>query len=480
MNTSVLKKFNAETTGFFRFAKLNGKYLITNDCGGYKFLTEKELELFIKGKLPKSGKTYQSLEHGGFVRNCLDFDSMISSWRERHSYLWRGPTLHIIVVTLRCDHRCVYCHASSRREGDKGFDMTLQTARRVVDTIFESPNNNISIEFQGGEPLLNWPCVKEIVDYSLAKAKKSGKKLRINLVTNLTRMTKEKFNFLTQRGVSFCTSLDGPQDIHNKNRVWTGGNSYKNTVKWFKEIYKKTKGKPSNIDALLTVVKGSLGNHKKIIDEYVSMGARGIFLRFLNPLGMAKDVWESVGYTPAQFLNFYEKSLDYIVGLNSEKKVFMENMALVFLIKILTDVDPGFVDNRSPCGGGLGQIAYNYDGKAFTCDEARMLYEMGDSSFCIGDVKKAGYKDIINHTAERCLASASCLETQSACDACVYKPYCGVCPVLNYATENDLFCHGPGNVRCIMYKGILDIIFKRMEKPKYKKVFERWVNLRVN
>jgi len=478
MNSSVLKKFSADTVGFFRFRKLGGDYLITNDVGNYEFLSERELELFATGALGKKTALHKSLQKKGFVRNYTDFDALIAKWRKRNSFLAMGTGLHIVVVTLRCDHKCVYCQTSSRPPQDKRYDMTLATAKRVVDVIFQSPNKSLSVEFQGGEPLLNWPVVKFISEYVSRKEKKTGKKVSLNLVSNLNSLDGKKLKFLLSQKVNICTSVDGPAALHNLNRVLAGGDSHAAATKWFSSVQKKTAGKIQQADALLTVTRASLCRHKEIVDEYLRLGARGIFLRPLTPLGMARETWDKIGYTPEEFLDFYAKALDYILKINEGGKLFLEQNADIFIAKILTDSDPNFMDLRSPCGAAIGQLAYNYDGKIFACDEARMLHEMGDSSFLLGDAAKDSYESITSRPAVKCLVTASCLDAQASCSDCAYKPYCGTCPVLNYVSDKDLFGHMPQNARCRILKGELDIIFKRLRVPRLRKIFQKWAALK--
>ena len=76
--------------------------------------------------------------------------------RTRFCRLASFTTLHIFVVSLRCEHSCPYCQVS-RQSADKGqFDMSEETARRALEATFRSPSPKIKIEFQGGEPLLNF------------------------------------------------------------------------------------------------------------------------------------------------------------------------------------------------------------------------------------------------------------------------------------------------------------------------------------
>ena len=140
------------------------------------------------------------------------------------------------------------------------------------------------------------------------------------------------------------------------------------------------------------------------------------------------------------YLEFYTTAVDYMLDLNRQGIQVLERYAGIFLTKILTDTDPNFLDIRSPCGAGIGQLAYNYDGTIFTCDEGRMLAASGDAAFQIGTLPSARYRDLMKHETVRALALASNLDTQPDCVNCVYRPYCGICPVYNYATQGSI--HG--------------------------------------
>ncbi|MCX5796726.1 MAG: 4Fe-4S cluster-binding domain-containing protein [Elusimicrobia bacterium] len=301
-STPVLdpERFDPVQAGFFRFRRLGKRFLVTNDFGRYCFLGVEDFQKFIAGKLDQSGPLYARLARDGFIRDRMDFDAQVEGWRSRNSFLWQGPSLHVVVVTLRCNHRCLYCQSNAVAMGGRETDMDRKTAEKVVDRIFESTSQAITIEFQGGEPLVNWPVVKFIVEYARKKNRKAGKNLWINLVSNLSLMDDAKFKFLFDNQVNFCTSLDGPADLHDKNRVFAGGSSHAQAVRWFKKIYQKTLRKMFRIEALLTVTKFSLGRHKDIVDQYVGLGCRGVFLRNLSPLGMAREVWDQIGYTAAR------------------------------------------------------------------------------------------------------------------------------------------------------------------------------------
>lgn len=104
------------------------------------------------------------------------------------------------------------------------------------------------------------------------------------------------------------------------------------------------------MNALMTVTKENLPHYKKLIDSYVDLGLSGIFLRWLNPYGFAAADLKSLAYDADEWLEFYKNSLDYIIELNKKGVDFREQITTVYLMKMLNDRDPGFMDIRSPSG----------------------------------------------------------------------------------------------------------------------------------
>lgn len=476
-----LKEIDKQKVGFFRFKQLNGQYLITNDIGDYSFLTPQEFDLFLSGRIEQACvDKYSELQSKGFIRNRLDFDGLAQRFAKKNMFLDQGPSLHIVVVTLKCDHRCIYCQVGSQPLSAKGLDMNIPTAQKVVDIIFESLSQNIMLEFQGGEPLVNWDATKFIIGYAQKKNKIINKKLLISLVSNLSFMNQKRLKFLINNNVSICTSLDGVKHLHNKNRPTMNKkqNSYRNTIKWIKAIQKEAKKNrryQPRLNALITITKDSLRYPKGIIDEYLDLGLDGIHLRPVNSFGIKRNIWQKINFSEEDFLEFYKKVLDYVIKLNIEGKKFYERTALIFLTKMLTGKDPNFLDIRSPCGAGIGQLAYNYNGDIYTCDEGRMLSRLGDESFRVGNVEDNTYQEIMNNPILKTMCVASCLDNLAECNQCVYKPYCGICPVYNYVEKGDVFNQQPNNRTCTIHKTILDYLFERLKEERCRKIFGDWI-----
>lgn len=474
------KYHNLKNLAFFRFKKLGEDFLLTNNAGDYAFLSPEEFENLLEGGLAKKTKKHKELAEKGFLKEGLDEGRLAAKIRTRNAFLEQGPSLHIIVLTPRCNYNCVYCQASSPlAKKEKGTDMDINTAKQTVDLIFQSPSKHISIEFQGGEPLLNFEVLKFITEYALELNKTEKKDLEISLISNFSLLDEEKIDFLLGRKVGICTSLDGPKEVQNRNRIYTEGNSYEVIADRVRKLNRKygelPPSKRMRLNALCTVTKFSLADPKGIIKEYLKLGFGAVHLKPLTPLGIAQKAWDKIGYAPEEYVAFFKKALNHVIALNKKGKLFYERTAVIILKKILTGTDPNYFELRSPCGAGIGQLAYNHDGSVYTCDEGRMLAEMGDEIARLGHVEEDEYGKIVGHETVKTLAYASTLENLPACTNCVFKPYCGVCPLHNYAISGSIFAQMPNNFLCKVNMGIMEYLFEKLKDKENVKIFKSWI-----
>ncbi len=478
-NNSELKgvKIDKSIVGHFRYKKVEDKYLITNDFGYFEFLSVSEFKKYIQGELEKDSDLYLKLKKKGFLKIGKEED-LITRMAEKNRRLKAGPSLHIVVPTMRCNYNCIYCQASAEKMDSKNLDMDIVTARKVVDRIFQSKTGGmITIEFQGGEPMANWEVVEFITEYArgLEEEIRGNIELRFSLVTNLSLMTEERLNFLIDNGVRICTSLDGPKHLQNKNRPFSDGDSYEEITRWTEknnEIDKKRDEPVPPINALLTISKFSLDKYKEIIDEYRKFDFPGIHLRPLSNLGKSGgEAKDKIGYSVNEFMEFWRNSMDYILKINKEGEFFSERGSTIKLTKILGDKDPGYTDLASPCGAVIGQVVYDHNGDIYTCDEGRMLDE---DIFKLGNVDDMSYEEMINSDTCKAMIDASLLENQP-CDLCVYKPYCGVCPVKNYGVEGNLFPQIRDTEWCKIRTAQFEYLFSKLKDKKNQSIFKEWV-----
>lgn len=456
---------------YFNFKERKNNYLITNDIGNYTFLSKEDFLKLVENKeLPENVKEELIKNNFIFEINEEIFASNTAmKLRRTKSHLLTPTTLHIFVVTKNCNFNCVYCQAGNLNQ-HTNFNMTRDTAKRAVDIALESPSKYLTFEFQGGEPLINYDVIKYIVEYS--KSINNNKIIEYNLVSNLTLLTDEMIEFFIENKVTICTSIDGNRELQNINRPYRNHDSYNET----KSKILKLKEKGIKVNAIQTTTKYSLNRYKEIIDEYIDLGLDSIFIRPLTKLGKADTNWRKIGYTAEEFLDFYKKSLEYILEKNKNGTFLIEGHSSIFLKKIIQNAPINYMELRSPCGGSIGQLAYYYDGNVYTCDEGRMLSEMGDSSFCVGNVYENTYKDLMQCDCTKAMCIASCLECLPYCNTCAYMPYCGTCPVINLAQDNNIFAQNPKEYRCKIYGGMLDILFEHIEQKDEEDIFIKWIN----
>lgn len=469
----------------FKHRDVGGKVLVTNTEGSFLLLSRDEFALFASGEVPRDGELYAKLRDRNFVRAEADLAKVAERLRARKTFLHFGPNLHIVVVTLRCNETCVYCHASRADMTATHTDMTVEIADRTIEQIFATTNPNVTIEFQGGEPLVAFPIVKHVIEKARQKNESVGKKLEFTMVSNLSLMDEEKLAYLVENKVQICTSIDGPEHLHDKQRKLPGLSAHKKATYWIKRIndeYARMGLDPTlyHVEALLTTTREALPRWKEIVDTYVSLGCRALFLRPVDPFGFAEKTGHRVEYPRAEYMEFYRSATDYILELNKQGVEILERFAAIFLTKILGGEDPNFLDIRSPCGAGIGQIAYNYDGKVFTCDEGRMLHETGDDTFLIGNVATSSYREMMGHETVQALGIASNLDAQPDCVNCTYQPYCGVCPVHSHKTQGTIFGRMRESTLCAVHKGIQDYLFEKIGSgdAQVLSILQRWTTVR--
>lgn len=442
----------------YRFKKINKDYLMTADSGRWIFLSEKQFNDFKTGKIDVELK--KKLKENQMMSDFDNESKLISELRNKKAFLFSGPNLHIIVPTLRCNQQCVYCHASSKQIKERNYDMSLETSKKVVEFIFKTPVNQLTIEFQGGEPLLNFSVVKSIISYAKIQSEKTKKSIKFVLVSNLTLMNEERMEFLIKNDVDICTSSDGPSKLHDTNRKLSGAGSYEKVVYWIKKINKEYEKRKidKKVTALLSLTKESLKYPEQIVDEYVSNGLNIMHVRYLNRLGCAKKEWEKLSYSPEEFVAFWKKVVEYMEDLNKKGATIRERMYDIMKAKI-EGGEPNYLELRNPCGAVTGQLVYDFNGNIYSCDDARML---GSDLFKLGTVSD-DYTDVVTSDKACKIIASSVTETQY-CDACVYQPWCGICPVQNFAEQGNIIARIPETSRCKIHEKQFEYVLSKLNK----------------
>ena len=424
----------------FRFLRFDAeRTLVVQDAGEFHFLANDDFLSFVRHELRAESDAYLDLKAKHFLfdtPSLAPFELLATKYRTKKAFLDGFTSLHIFVVSLRCEHSCHYCQVSRVSADRVRYDMSEETARRALDLTFRSPAPHLKIELQGGEPLLNFERVRQIVTEGRGRAEAEGREVAFVVTTNLALLDDDMLAFFRENDVFLSTSLDGPQWLHDTNRPRPGNDSHARTVANLQRA-REALGH-DRVAALMTTTRASLQCPREIIDEYVRLGFTSIFLRPLSPYGFALRSVRTTGYTMPQFLDFYVQALSYILELNAGSTFIVETYAQLLLTRMLTPFATGYVDLQSPAGAGIGAVVYNYDGDVYASDEARMLAAMGDTRFRLGNVHRDAYEAIFGGETLREIIDASVAESIPGCADCAFLPYCGADPVHHYATTGDL------------------------------------------
>ncbi|MEW6366699.1 MAG: His-Xaa-Ser system radical SAM maturase HxsB [Acidobacteriota bacterium] len=439
----------------------DGDVLVVNQGGEFHFVSRDNFEALLTDALDTGSEVFLDLKSKQFVCDGdigLSVSMLATKLRTRKAFLRDFTTLHIVVLTACCNCRCDYCHASTVAPGQVALNMSEATAGSVVEMILRGPARRVKIEFQGGEPTINWPVLTYVVERAGNEASKVGKTVEFVLCTNLTQVTEDQLRYLRDHRVWISTSLDGPKNLHDVHRKSRNGTSTYDLFIRNLEAARSINGMEA-CSPLLTITRSNLHSLREVIEHYVRLGFPGVFLRTLNPYGFARAEWKRLAYPIEAFIEAYKEALAYVIELNVRGRFFAEYYTTLLLGRILTPFSTGFVDLQSPSGAGISGVVYDYDGTVYASDEGRMLARSGDTRFALGNVHGHAFEEIFGGRRVRELTYNSCVETLPGCAWCAYQLYCGADPVRYYTEHGDFVGHRPTSDFCKKNMAILDHLF---------------------
>lgn len=454
-----------------RVTTLGDKKILLTDVPSWVALSEEEYKKYKFDDLDE--ELFKKLEENKIIITKSNYDKIKTKFKNFNWTIGNGTSLQILVPTLRCNFTCKYCYALRRNEDEEGFDMTEEIADKSVDFIFQSPAENMVIEFTGGEPLLRFDMIKRVVLRAKEINKKYNKTLSFAIVTNGYYLDDEKFKFLKENKIGICLSLDGPKELHDFHRVITKNpkmSSYDNVVKLLKKY--RLEEKYERTFAIPVITKYSFDKYKEIVKEYVRLGLPQFRFKYVTYFGFASSSWDKLFYTPEEFLENWKKVIELIIKLNKKGIKIKEELSTQILMKMFGDQDPGYAELSKPCGAFIGQLLYNYDGNIFTCDESRTL----NDEFLIGNVNENTYSDLSKKNLCKALVSNSTLLSFN-CDNCPWFSYCGICPVENYKMNGSLIVNIPSTHRCKIHKGMFEFLFDKIVNSDDAKYLKNWLRI---
>ena len=465
----------------FRFHQINDKKeVLVNEVGDFLIVPTGTAQRIVNREVSDQEELYADLLANFFISlqpiPAL-VDVLATRYRTKKSFLDEFTALHIFVVSLRCNHSCHYCQVSRVSENRKDFDISIENLKASIHHMFRSPAQSITMEFQGGEPLLAFDKVKYAIEYAKELNNGFQKDISYVLCTNSTVFTDEVLSFCKQHDVILSTSLDGPAFLHNANRPKTGTASYELVIDGITKA--RSAIGSDKVSALMTTTSLSLDYPIEIIDNYRENGFHNIFLRPISPYGFALKNARKNKYETDRYLEFYKKGLAYILELNKQGHFFVEDYTTVVLKKMLTPFPINYVDLQSPAGMINNVIVFNYDGYVYATDESRMLAENNDYTFRLGHVAD-NYHSLFYGDKARFLSQFWSNESLAGCADCGFQAYCGADPVFHYASQGDFEGHRATSDFCKKNMEIIRHIFDLIDKngPEVMPVFNSWIQNR--
>ncbi|KKO54150.1 thioether cross-link-forming SCIFF peptide maturase [Paenibacillus sp. DMB20] len=350
-------------------------------------------------------------------------------------------------VAHTCNLSCEYCFASQGKyNGDRAI-MSYEVGQRAIDYLLEHSGHhrNLDIDFFGGEPLMAWKVVKQIVAYARSKEKEWKKKFRFTFTTNGMLLNDEVTEFLNQEMYNVVLSLDGRKEVHDRLRTTvTGKGSYDSIVPKFKEFIQKRGDQEYYVRGTYT------RNNVDFTND--------IF--HIADLGFDKISMEPVICDPREPYALTEKDLPEIYNqyeiLAKEMIERSEQDRGFTFYHYMLDLSEGpCIQKRiTGCGSGTEYLAVTPWGELFPCHQF-----VGDEAYSMGNIW-----DGITRPELQCQFKESNCYTKPECQDCWAKLYCsGGCPA------NAL--HATGSINGT-YEFSCDVFRKRIECSMMAKVAE--------
>jgi len=225
----------------------------------------------------------------------------------------------------------------------------------------------------------------------------------------------------------------------------------------------------------MTTTLESLEFPEEIVDEYIRLGFSSVFLRWISPYGFAVKTKRDKSYGTAEFVEFYKRGLDYILDLNKRGIPFCEEYSSIILGKMFSNYGSGYVDLQSPTGLGTSVLVYNYNGEVYASDEGRMLAEMGDKTFKLGDLDQS-YEELFLSSGWLDIVLETMTEGLPRCSDCAFQPFCGTDPVFNHQTQGDMIGHRPTSEFCSRHMAIMKhLVCLINEDSENSQILRSWI-----
>ena len=377
----------------------------------------------------------ESLKKSGRRFTPDTFEPIAGKLKKKTSGVVKALCLHVAHI---CNLNCSYCFASQGKYNGERAVMSLEVGKRALDFLIENSGTrrNLEVDFFGGEPLMNFDVVKELVKYARGREKETGKNFRFTLTTNGMLIDDDVIDFANRECSNVVLSLDGRREVHDRYRVdYAGNGSWERIVPKFQKLVEARGGKNYYMRGTFTHANPDFLND---IKEMLSLGFRELSMEPVvtspdDPSALTEEDLPTV-------LRQYEE----LAELMQEKRREGDPFTFYHYMIDLKD-GPCIYKRVSGCGSGTEYMAVTPWGDLYPCHQF-----VGDEKFRLGDVWHGVDNKAIQDEFESCNVYA-----RPECRSCWAKLYCsGGCAANAY--------HAAGSVTGIYEYGC-KLFKKRME-----------------
>ena len=374
------------------------------------------------------------LERAGKLYTPDTFEPMAFDFKNRSTVV-KALCLH---VAHTCNLSCPYCFASQGKYHGQQALMRFDVGKRALDFLMENSGDrvNLEVDFFGGEPLMNWEVVKELVAYARGQEGPRGKKFRFTLTTNGMLIDDDVIDFANQEMHNVVLSLDGRKEVHDRLRVdWAGRGSYDRIVPKFQKLVERRGGKGYYMRGTFTHA------NPDFTKDVLHMADLGFDQLSMEPVVCAPD--DPAALTAEDLpivLEQYELLAKEMLRREREGRGFTFYHYMLDLAH-----GPCIYKRISGCGSGTEYMAVTPWGDLYPCHQF-----VGEDAYKLGDIWQGVTNTAVRDEFKSCNAYA-----RPECADCWAKLYCsGGCAANAY--------HASGSIRGVYEYGC-ELFRKRIE-----------------
>lgn len=422
-----------------------GQVLIINPNGFRWAVISKKALRSLKSSLKENSELASQLKNDGIISDQFSHQEMIKCNRNK--------PLSIVVLhtTNRCSLDCNYCYSDANSSSK---EMSLGTAQKTIERIAEFGSSPMKLEFHGGEPTLRPDFIYEVIKYGNKFRLNDIPLLKYSIQTNGVNISGYLMDIFRENTFSVGISLDGPEEFHNKNRIYPSGKgSFEDVIKTIQNLNSK------GVDFSTTCVVSD----PSVLDYYPEfMIKNNIRSVKFNPYFEGQGRAHSHEMSEEMQIRYSEKMLalaDRLVELNSSGKRKYSVGNLSVLIKNIISPKRDYMCLRFPCGAGISMLGIGVDGEVYSCEEMN-----GNPALVIGNIYERSISEMLS--GERNLkVSSRRLEDIADCGECFAVEVCNVnCANKSYQKSKNL---NSKTSMCEYYKNVIPgLMWKIYNNPE--------------